>query len=98
MSQNVHNLFAYFVLTFWLPCLIIGVYPERKELIKMNNVLSTCLTLGYDFTKVARNQFNGALMLEIAGGAGISSSDVLDTLVELGYAPTTVAYLKEMYT
>jgi hypothetical protein len=63
----------------------------------MNNVLSTCLTLGYDFTKVARNQFNGALMLELARNAKISSTDVFDTLVELGYQPTTVAYLKEMY-
>jgi hypothetical protein len=63
----------------------------------MNNVLNVCLSQGYDFTRVARNQFNGALMLELAANAKISSSDVFDTLVELGYQPTTVAYLKEMY-
>jgi hypothetical protein len=64
----------------------------------MNNVLSVCLSEGYDFTKVARNQFNGALMLELARNANIPCSEVFDTLVELGYYPTTVSYLKEMYS
>jgi hypothetical protein len=32
-------------LTFWLPCLIIGVYPERKELIRMLTPIADLIPL-----------------------------------------------------